>query len=250
MNTFQISSIALVALSTFATAQDVTVVLLEQPQTLPGSEDHLTAVDELQDAVLDRLEAFGADVDPRYRYENFAAFSAVLDETALGVLESDPLVVRFGSDMAGKVNANTAVPFLRGDLAHELGGGVSRGEGVVIGVLDSGVDTDHIDLVSSIAPGAFRFTMQGADTGPGAEDGLGHGTNVTGIIASDGLLAPRGIAPSAQILPVQVVASNGQGWLSDWAAGIDYAITQKNGPLPGLSILNMSLGTNSIYSEC
>jgi len=81
---------------------------------------------------------------------------------------------------------------------------VSRGEGVIVGVIDSGVRADHRDLVGNVLPGV---DLTGADT-RGQQDTNGHGTAMAGLIAAhghgpgnaDGAL---GIAPEARILPIR-----------------------------------------------
>jgi hypothetical protein len=125
------------------------------------------------------------------------------------------------------------------------------GEGVTVAVLDTGIDTDHPDLSDDIAPGAWHFLNQGGNTGAGAEDDAGHGTNVAGIITSKGLVASVGVAPDADILAVKVLDSAGAGWVSDWAAGVDYVVDWKDlHPGANLAVINMSLGTNDLYDWC
>jgi type VII secretion-associated serine protease mycosin len=76
--------------------------------------------------------------------------------------------------------------------AHEA----TRGAGVIVAVIDSGVDADHPDLRGSVLPGHDL-------TGPG--DGRididGHGTGTAGLIVGHGRVL--GIAPEAKILPVR-----------------------------------------------
>lgn len=78
---------------------------------------------------------------------------------------------------------------------------LSEGGGVVVAVVDSGVDSSHPDLVGAILPGK---NMGGA--GDGRTDVNGHGTGVAGLIAARGRQGSSGvlgIAPKANILPVQ-----------------------------------------------
>ncbi len=111
----------------------------------------------------------------------------------------------------------------------------TKGAGVTVAVLDTGVDATHPDLIGRVLPGWSsyygRALPAGVDNDPGA-----HGTHVAAIIAGDadgdGI---SGVAPEATILPVQVLGSSG-GTDANVADGIDWAIAQ------GADVINMSLG--------
>src|SRR5262245_46099211 len=72
----------------------------------------------------------------------------------------------------------------------------SQGDGTVVGLVDTGVDATHADLVGSILPG---FTVPPL-VGDPLTDSEGHGTAMAGLIAAHGRV--HGIAPRAKILPV------------------------------------------------
>jgi hypothetical protein len=103
------------------------------------------------------------------------------------------------------------------------------GSGYAVAVLDSGVDSDHPDLIDDILPGGWTFLDQGATSHPGGEDDLFHGTAVAGVITSDGIVAPLGIAPEAKILSIKCFNSEGMGRASDALAGFDYTLSLKVG---------------------
>jgi len=118
--------------------------------------------------------------------------------------------------------------------AHEA----SRGRGIVVAVLDTGVDTDHPLLASHLLPG-YDFVSGDADPteapdgidsdGDGMTDeALGHGSHVTGIVAL--------VAPEARILPLRVLDDDGRGDALGIARAIDYA------RLHGARVINVSLG--------
>jgi len=96
---------------------------------------------------------------------------------------------------------------------------ISKGAGVVVAVLDTGVDSSHPDLRGAVLPG-----RQVAQNKPAGDlDTVGHGTGMAGIIAGrghGGAAGVLGIAPRAKIMPI--TPSNdtffvGQG--IRWAAG-------------------------------
>ena len=109
--------------------------------------------------------------------------------------------------------------------------GVS-GEGVIVAVLDTGVDLDHPEFAGRLVPG---YDFVDGDNFP--DDLHGHGTHVAGTIAAanDGL-GMTGVAYNSQIMPIRVLDANGSGWDSDIAAGIYWAVDN------GAHVINLSLG--------
>lgn len=91
--------------------------------------------------------------------------------------------------------------FMRASEAQQLTNG---GEGIVVAVIDSGVDASHPDLVGNVFPGA-DFVNLGGD---GHVDADGHGTGMAGLIAGHGHgdAGALGVAPRAKILPVKAGA--------------------------------------------
>jgi type VII secretion-associated serine protease mycosin len=110
----------------------------------------------------------------------------------------------------------------------------TRGAGVTVAVIDTGVDAAHQDLGSVVLPGV-DFIDASHD---GRYDPDGHGTHVAGIIAArvDNGLGIAGAAPDVHILPVRVLDANGSGVSSNVVAGIIWAADH------GARVISMSLG--------
>ena len=206
-------------------------------------------------------------VHPSYSNDN-TSYSLTLSAATIPVVPGYSIVDGFGLVNAAsavaqaiKQNPFTDVPDLGGndwgaDLinAPEVWSKGYTGEGVVVAVLDTGVDRNHVDLSDNI------FTNSGEILGDGIDndnngyiddfygwnfdsnnnntlDFRGHGTHVAGTIAAiDNDFGATGIAHNAQIMPVKVLGDDGSGSYESVANGIRYAADN------GADVINMSLG--------
>ncbi len=154
-------------------------------------------------------------------------------------------------------------------LAMEAAWNLSRGQGVVVGVVDSGADYRHADLAANVwsnpgeIPGnhldddhnGFVDDVRGwsfvtckeydvdhckMPSTPGNDplDDNGHGTHVAGTIAAVGNNGRGivGVAPEARIMPVKAFNSQGVGLTSETATALLYA------GMNGAAVINNSWG--------
>ncbi|MGF1932837.1 MAG: S8 family peptidase [Nostoc sp. ChiQUE02] len=128
------------------------------------------------------------------------------------------------------------------------------GQGVVVAVVDTGVDYNHEDLKNNIWTNANEIAGNGIDDdGNGyiddnygwnfaaknnnTLDKNGHGTHVSGTIAGENNnYGVTGIAYNAKIMPVKVLNDSGSGSYSSISKGIRYAVDN------GANVINLSLG--------
>nr|WP_308296567.1 type VII secretion-associated serine protease mycosin [Streptomyces sp. ISL-44] len=132
-------------------------------------------------------------------------------------------------------------------LRAEEAWGTTRGDGVTVAVLDTGVDDSHPDLAGRVLEG---HDLIGMGAGRGDRSWARHGTAMASIIAGHGHGSGQGvlgIAPQAKILPIRVILEEGDpgraqardskgGALAD---GIRWAADH------GADVINLSLGDDS-----
>jgi subtilisin len=128
-------------------------------------------------------------------------------------------------------------PFLSLPLAidREWAYGDSRGRGVRVAIVDSGVDADH-PLVGAVTQYVAIDRDDSTETGlrlhPGAHRDLyGHGTACAAIV--------RELAPEVELVSVRVLGENLKGSAGAFAEGVDWCIEQ------GVDIINLSMSTAS-----
>lgn len=120
-----------------------------------------------------------------------------------------------------------AVQQLELDQTHQ---NLSRGQGTLVAVLDTGIDPDHPVLSGRVSELGYNAIQTGGSTDDsGIGDHAGHGTFIAGLVAL--------VAPEARLLPVTVLRPDGVGYPVDVADGIDYAIMQ------GAHVIVLALGT-------
>jgi len=114
--------------------------------------------------------------------------------------------------------------------------GITRGGGVAVAILDTGIDENHEDL-----PDLLGGVNTIDDTHWGS-DGSGHGTHVAGTVAAlDNTWGVVGVGPQIGLYAVKVLNDGGGGTVESVVGGIEWAVQQ------GIPILNMSLGTRDHY---
>jgi subtilisin len=128
-----------------------------------------------------------------------------------------------------------------------------RGNGVVVAVLDTGIDAGHPDLEGQVvindSATCLGDSKLAACTADGGLDDHGHGTHVAGIIAAlDNGIDVVGVAPDAKLVSVKVLDRSGRGWDSNIIAGLDWLVGSNGAPNKA-DVVNMSLGRGGVCTK-
>jgi membrane-anchored mycosin MYCP len=128
------------------------------------------------------------------------------------------------------------IPWAQQRLALQRVWPMTTGTGVVVAVVDTGVDARTPQLAGRVLAGQDLTAR-----GPGNNDCYGHGTFVAGIIAAAEASGTKfaGVAPSVTILPIRVASSADGGSPDVMAAGIRQAVAA------GATVINVSASTNA-----
>ena len=111
------------------------------------------------------------------------------------------------------------------------------GGGVVVCVVDSGVDLDHPDL-RGVELRGWRDSINGIEE---PYDDEGHGTAMTGIIVSNGGL--DGVAKGVDLLVAKAINNEGQGTDETVSDSVDWCVQQ------GADIISLSLGGSQSFGS-
>ena len=147
----------------------------------------------------------------------------------LGMLLANP-----GGDAAA---LGQSVPRIGGlDTQHGFG----VGTGSIVGIIDNGVNINHLALVGNDSLGRSRLVAQDnfVNDGNSAADSTGHGSSVAGVALADGTLF-RGLAPDARYINARVSNASLGSTTADVIEGMDFAHAN------GADVFNLSLNSTA-----
>lgn len=114
------------------------------------------------------------------------------------------------------------------------------GKGIIVAVIDSGVNYNHNDLKDHLWDGGAQYPNHGynvIDNNNDPMDYYGHGTHCAGTVCGDGTSGIlTGIAPDATLMCVKALDNSGSGSASSINAAMEFAVENH------ADILSMSLG--------
>ena len=204
-------------------------------------QDSRAAVDRV---IIQTTRGQAANVATRVRtrgrpvFSQFTIIDAVTAELGsedLAALQADADVTSISIDaVVASASVNGATNTFATTIGVPLAG--LTGKGVGIAVIDSGLALNG-DF-SSVAFYDFTRSQQGSPY-----DEYGHGTHVSGLIASKGTLsqgAYSGVASRSKLIELKVLDAGGRGQTSTVIAAIEFVVANKD--TLGIDVINLSLG--------
>jgi subtilisin family serine protease len=182
-----------------------------------------------------------ASAAPRITREFYRLFHGVavaLDESELASVRALPYVKAVHVDEPVEAHEDTTrIARIAADRVWAERG--TRGAGVVVAVIDTGIDATHPALAGKVI-GGYDFVDNDEDP----SDEQGHGTHVAGIIAGEGA-GVQGVAPDAKLLSYRVLDENGVGQSSAIIAALEWAADpdRDNDFSDHADVANLSLGS-------
>ncbi len=230
--------------SPYASAEDGGAVYPERPP-LPEVDPEQSQViiveaENSPDAALKLVEEQIPEADVRRMFTTlYNGFSVEVKQKNLKQLEAIPGIKRIDPVAMYEPSMDESIPFIGANNIRSVldrDGDLLTGEGVKIGVIDTGIDYRHPDLKANYRGGYDVIDEDEDPMETQKEQGVPtlHGTHVAGIIGANGRLT--GVAPGSEIYGYRALGPTGMGTTEQVIAAIEKAVED------GVDIINLSLG--------
>ena len=223
--------------------KDVPLFATERLRAVSAASVRETAMQQFEARFTQFANDLGRGGTIRHRYSRtFAGVAARVPRSELARIRALSYVAAVHVDREVHAHLDKSVVKINAPQVWTTYG--ARGRGVVVAVIDTGIDYTHPALGGRLAPdarviGGYDFVNQDPDP----RDDNGHGTHVAGIIGADGA-GLTGVAPEVRFLGYKVLSSKGEGDGSDVIAAIERAVDPDGDgdPSDHADIVNLSLG--------
>ncbi|MRG87486.1 S8 family serine peptidase [Salinibacillus xinjiangensis] len=194
-------------------------------QEIPTERVIIVFKDEVDEKIVNRYNG-----DIQDEFEHIPVVAAEVPASMVDNLENNRDVVAVESDHLVQVSGQIQEWGIDTVKAPLFWNQSFSGKGIKIAIIDTGIALhEDLNIAGGVSFTSYSKTFQ---------DDNGHGTHVAGIIgAKNNGIGTIGVAPDANLYSVKVLDHNGQGYLSDIIAGIDWAVSNQ------MDIINLSLGT-------
>ena len=121
-----------------------------------------------------------------------------------------------------------------------------EGEGVIVAVIDTGVNYNHNDLKTHLweDPDYPNHGWNYVSNNNDPKDDNGHGTHCSGTVAGDGASGSKtGVAPKATIMALKVLDAGGSGYSTNTNSAVQFAVEH------GADVVSLSLGSSGSGGE-
>lgn len=184
----------------------------------------------------------------RKYYKTFFGAAITTSPRNAAILSLLPYVKKVHSNKEVRAYIDNSLPQI--GVPHVIAAYGKKGEGVKVGVIDSGIDYLHPCLGGGLGPG-FKvkggYDLVNNDADP--MDDNGHGSHVAGIVGADGTV--KGVAPLVSLYAYKVLNERGSGSEANVIAAIELA-ADPNGDgdeSDRMDVLNLSLGSDEAFPD-
>ncbi len=249
------------------------IVEVEQPESIDISpKEKKKQQKQKQDDIIAKIskQRSASKVKNRF-FEGFNGFSVETEFRKVKEIQNTPGVANVHIARTFEPSMGASKELVQAQNVWQQYG--YKGEGLLVGVIDSGIDYTHKDMTltekgkkkekwtesnipnkfaetevnekwySDKVPTGYDWADDDTDVIPHGQFGSPHGTHVAGTVGANGDESNdgvQGIAPGVQLLAEKVFSDNGEGaYEDDIIAGIEHAVTM------GADVINMSLGTDA-----
>lgn len=160
-----------------------------------------------------------------------AVIRAIAARPDVRVVDADPLMPSIEptpepeepTDGGGAATVNWNISRIGADSLWATG---NTGQGVRVGIIDTGVDVNHPALIGKMAPGGWFDAVSGKKA---AYDDNGHGTHVTGIVVGGDVAGSSiGVAPGAKYLAAKALNAT-SSFMFSWVLAAGQWLLDPNG---------------------